>query len=465
MLDCSFFDTVLDGVFVVDSSNHIVYCNDVFGSISNVPARRLMKKPVDEVFNDNRGLLEQIRGVQAGQAHMPYVEMPYQPRGEEMRQIQVSAQAYHGHVLVYVRDVSLEALLHKKYKNELGQKEGLIGQLDRKVFELEFLLDTVSLAISQGENDFLKDIIMKRIVEHLDMEFILTYKRVESQPNEYEITPLQSYLADETGTARVRSHLWQGVKIWQEVDFDKAFAQQTCILQERADFWVVSTAVQSKNQDWSIFSYYYAKDKGDKARLDLKLLDSLTRQTFLLLENQELFRQSITDEKTKLYNQRYFKYRLDQEIKRSRKQGNAFALLVFDIDHFKKFNDTHGHLVGDQVLIEVARVIKSCFRATDITARFGGEEFVAICVETNADGAYLVAERARKAIESTRVRTADGQELQVTTSIGVSLCPYDTQDPEQLFELADQALYRAKKGGRNRTEMAQSKSEPIAQGS
>lgn len=136
------------------------------------------------------------------------------------------------------------------------------------------------------------------------------------------------------------------------------------------------------------------------------------------------------------------------------------SMLFLDIDHFKKFNDTHGHQAGDAVLKTVAEKIRSTVRPQDLVARFGGEEFYVVLPEADAEGAYKVAERVRKAIESTTVHYGDN-ELKVTASIGISSLkdlprPLET-DPKKASELllqyADQAVYTAKRNGRNRVEV------------
>lgn len=453
-MEWALFDTVLDGVFIVNSENQFVYCNDAFALLAGYPARRMIGKSPRDLLPDNQVLFEQIEAVLGGAEHMPYAEITFVDRAKESKPVQISSQSMQGHALCFVRDVSLETVLHDKYKRELSQKEGFIAQLDRKVFELQFLLDTVNLVIDQGDNEFLKYLLMKRILDQLKMDYILTFKCRKQDFGRNEVMPQEFSYSDGTSTVKIRGQIARSSERWATTDLDAVFANGACILTEGDDFYAVSASVVSKNQDRMIFSYHYPKKDLERARQDQKLLESVTKQTFLLVENQELFRQSITDEKTKLYNQRYFKFRLEQEIKRSRNIGLSFALLVFDIDHFKKFNDTHGHLVGDQVLIETAKVIRGCFRATDIVSRFGGEEFVVIAVETNVEGARLAAERSRKAVEAMTVKTAEGKELKVTVSIGVALCPEHAIGADEIFEVADQALYKAKQGGRNRVEFA-----------
>ena len=161
--------------------------------------------------------------------------------------------------------------------------------------------------------------------------------------------------------------------------------------------------------------------------------------------NAELERLSVTDQLTGLYNRRRLAEVLANEVLRSRRHEHPFALLVMDVDNFKKFNDAYGHLAGDRVLATVADVIRETTREIDTPARYGGEEFVVVLPETQMEAAVEVAERIRLVMAS---RIFDGR--RVTISIGVAEFPAHGGDPEALIAAADAALYRAKEEGRNR---------------
>jgi diguanylate cyclase (GGDEF)-like protein len=125
-------------------------------------------------------------------------------------------------------------------------------------------------------------------------------------------------------------------------------------------------------------------------------------------------------------------------------------VLLFDIDHFKSINDTHGHAVGDQVLTQVARISLGCLRESAIVARYGGEEFVALLPDTPIEAATPLAERLRAAIAGVAIESPRGEPIRVTLSIGASeIMPVDTRI-DALIDRADEAMYRAKKTGRNR---------------
>ena len=131
------------------------------------------------------------------------------------------------------------------------------------------------------------------------------------------------------------------------------------------------------------------------------------------------------------------------------------CLLMLDVDHFKNVNDTYGHLSGDRVLRQIAKTLIERTRAQDQVGRFGGEEFLVIVPDTDVDGALTLAETLRTSIENVAFVTEEGKAINVTVSIGVSqLRASGSQQPEKLIALADQALYRAKLGGRNRRSSA-----------
>ena len=166
--------------------------------------------------------------------------------------------------------------------------------------------------------------------------------------------------------------------------------------------------------------------------------------------NLELNRLATTDSLTGAWNRRYFEQAAAFEIARTDRYGDPLALLMLDIDHFKLLNDTHGHPVGDKVLVELTRRVRPRLRATDIWARWGGEEFVALLPDTNGEDAVRLAEKLRQLIAGEPFPGVG----QVTSSFGVAeFRPDETAD--HWFTRVDKALYAAKKAGRNRVSLHQ----------
>ena len=160
---------------------------------------------------------------------------------------------------------------------------------------------------------------------------------------------------------------------------------------------------------------------------------------------------AITDQLTGLFNRRYMSRHLGTLIDSANTTGKPVSFLILDIDYFKQVNDTHGHDIGDEVLREFASRISANVRGIDLACRYGGEEFVVVMPDTDLNFAYMVAERLRQAVADApfRITPAPGQ-LSVTISIGVTASEGTRDTPEALLKRADQALYRAKRDGRNR---------------
>lgn len=153
---------------------------------------------------------------------------------------------------------------------------------------------------------------------------------------------------------------------------------------------------------------------------------------------------------TDLLNRRELESQLTSEFDRAQRYGGTFAVVLFDIDYFKRVNDTFGHHAGDEVLRCVAKVAKDTARVSDVVARYGGEEFVVIAINTDVDGAVRLAERLRLAVAALSVDYED-KSIAVTISVGVSGYRDGMTDHEELFREADVALYQSKAGGRNLT--------------
>ena len=171
-------------------------------------------------------------------------------------------------------------------------------------------------------------------------------------------------------------------------------------------------------------------------------------------QNQVLEMLSITDSLTGLYNRSKLDAILSDQLARFKRTQREFTLLMMDIDHFKTLNDTYGHITGDEILAAVARILVQSIRSIDYAARYGGDEFIIILVETTADQALKTAERIRSQVENMRYSFRDST-IAVTVSIGIVQCQSDDMTATAVFARADSALYEAKRAGRNRAHYAQ----------
>ncbi|MGN6224601.1 diguanylate cyclase [Pseudoxanthomonas sp.] len=202
--------------------------------------------------------------------------------------------------------------------------------------------------------------------------------------------------------------------------------------------------------------YLSSHDDGFLARQDL--VETAAEQLSMALSNLELQErlriQSIREPLTGLFNRRYLEESLARELARCERRGLPLSVMMMDLDHFKAFNDLHGHVGGDTLLSGFGQLLLRLARAEDIACRYGGEEFTLILPETDAETARERAESIRAAVAAMRIRHM-GQELPaVTVSIGVASFPLNGREGESLIRHADEALYRAKRGGRDRVEMA-----------
>ncbi|HAF43643.1 MAG TPA: GGDEF domain-containing protein [Gallionellaceae bacterium] len=187
---------------------------------------------------------------------------------------------------------------------------------------------------------------------------------------------------------------------------------------------------------------------------------SLALQTAADLKRISLLEsENISDPLTKVFNRRYLDRRLEDEVARSMRYSIGLSVLMIDIDHFKRVNDTYGHHGGDAALFAMGHLLKSALRDLDVVARYGGEEFMVLCINTGIDGAALVAERLRHLVESHPIEVADAagtsQTIKISISIGAAGLGGGIDSKAALVQAADKALYRAKQEGRNRVVVAE----------
>ncbi len=185
--------------------------------------------------------------------------------------------------------------------------------------------------------------------------------------------------------------------------------------------------------------------------LERMYIDKLTRFISIAIQNNLHHQSSITDAKTGLFNNSYFMQRLNQEISHVSRHRTDAGVIMLDVDFFKKFNDTWGHLAGDEALSCLAAVLRETVRSEDVAARFGGEEFCVLGIECDAPGIFQMSERIRRAVEAMVIPFKD-EKLSVTVSLGCCVLDPDMNvSPQHYLDMADRALYRSKKGGRNRS--------------
>jgi len=187
---------------------------------------------------------------------------------------------------------------------------------------------------------------------------------------------------------------------------------------------------------------------GDQVKIGDTIFKYLVGSDVETAYHEEIYQMTIKDGLTNIFNKRYFIEALEREMSRAQRHDRKLSILMFDIDFFKKVNDTYGHLAGDYVLQEIATIISDRARHEEIFARYGGEEFVVLLPESPIDGALSLAEQLRELIE-THQFTFEDEDISVTISIGIATIDSEISTASALVKKADDCLYQAKSEGRN----------------
>jgi diguanylate cyclase (GGDEF)-like protein len=231
------------------------------------------------------------------------------------------------------------------------------------------------------------------------------------------------------------------------------FLEQECFPQQHGSFICVPLRIKGR-EVIGVLNAQKPEPHGFSMG-DLDLFQAVANQVAAALENAQLYQRtkelSARDDLTGLFNRRHFFDNLEKEIQRARRYRRVFSLLMLDLDDFKGYNDTYGHLRGDEALKEVSRLLVANTRRADVVGRYGGEEFVVLLPENNKQGALVVAEKIRAAMEQ---HPFFGRETQpgghMTVTLGLVTYPVDSEDGMELLDLADRALYAGKQQGGNR---------------
>ncbi|OGB93189.1 MAG: hypothetical protein A3H39_18680 [candidate division NC10 bacterium RIFCSPLOWO2_02_FULL_66_22] len=234
---------------------------------------------------------------------------------------------------------------------------------------------------------------------------------------------------------------------------ESRFLEQECFPQQHGSFICVPLRIKGR-EVIGVLNAQKPEPHGFSLG-DMDLFQAVANQVAAALENAQLYQRtkelSARDDLTGLFNRRHFFDNLEKEIQRARRYRRVFSLLMLDLDDFKGYNDTHGHLRGDEALKEVARLLLANSRRADVVGRFGGEEFVVLLPEINKQGAAVVAEKMRTAVEQYAFFGRESQPGgRLTVTLGLVTYPVDSEEGLELVDLADRALYAGKQQGGNR---------------
>ncbi|WP_394828666.1 diguanylate cyclase [Pendulispora albinea] len=230
-------------------------------------------------------------------------------------------------------------------------------------------------------------------------------------------------------------------------------SRRHCVIEERNDTWWCADQ-RSTNGTYVNDERVVSERKlenGDRMKIGSNILKYFAGDDVEALYHEEIYRMTIIDALTGAYLKRYLLEHLEKEMGRARRHERDLSLMMFDLDHFKRINDERGHVTGDHVLKEVARLVLGRLRPSDVLARYGGEEFAVVLPETSLEAARTVAEGLRASIESASFEF-QGERIPVTISCGLTLFTKTDKSAPDMIQRADERLYAAKRGGRNRVE-------------
>lgn len=273
---------------------------------------------------------------------------------------------------------------------------------------------------------------------------------------------------DTKAIKNIRLKIGEGIAGWvaktgepllvDDVKNDKRFTKKVDKASNFKTESVICVPLKSKGKILGVIELINRVNKVQYDKNDLLILLIIADYAAIALENAKYFQRvqelTITDDLTKLYNSRYMHEFLDIEVSRIERYGGNMSIVFIDLDHFKEVNDTYGHLIGSQLLVEISKVIASKLRKIDFAARYGGDEFVLCLTHTDKKSAHLVASRIRKALNSTVFLKNHDLKIKITASFGIASLPEDATDKVELIKLADQAMYRVKNSTRDNIELA-----------
>ncbi len=435
------FENFVDAICILNEELQPVYFNPSFANlVEETSLAGIRKKKIFELVHIEEFDWDRVKSGTKALLESPVREAQFKTKTREGR-MQITWKSIRDldgfvRVLVYLKDVSLEDVLNRKYHEELLKKEETIKALDQHLFQISLIRDVLERTTTFDD----PLVMLRNLFAHLagilkiDFAMYLRQETINASPilfaysdngelNQKEIRDLSELvkpqlLANELSHQQLGGYTWLSFRYLDDSDRQKFF-----VFAKRIDF-----------------SYE-----------DENLLETICEPLSFSMDNRELFKKAMTDEMTDLYNHRYFKVRLENELREHGERKKTLGLLLLDIDHFKKVNDTYGHLVGDIVLKAASLCLKNFCRSTDVPARYGGEEFALILPDIDESNILSIGERLRQTIEALAIAVPGiDHPLRITASIGLSIFPLHGRTPTELIGTADQALYEAKRSGRNK---------------
>ena len=404
------FNAVNDAICLLDIDNHIIRCNHTMSEIFGITQEALVGKPCWEIVH---GMTEPI-------PDCPVIKIKRSLKREET-EIQIKGKwlniiAYpildDNHALITVVHIIRDITDRKKAEEALSESEYKYKSLIENIPDIIFTIDL------EGKITFISK--RAREISGYENEEIINRNIFDFIPEEEHQSTMEKLQKGMKGEKIKHVQMPVTVKSGEKLFFDFSFSR---IYKDGAVIGAQGTAV----------------DITERKKAEDELRESEQKYRAL----------STIDDLTQLYNSRHFYAQLEREMERSNRYEQPLTLLLLDLDRFKNFNDTYGHVEGDYVLSRLGQVVKRCLRETDSAYRYGGEEFTIILPTTTSKDGIVTAKRIQSELKQEAFSPVPGQELYVTVSIG--LAQYKPREEMKAFvQRADQLMYQAKKNGRNR---------------
>jgi diguanylate cyclase (GGDEF)-like protein len=359
---------------------------------------------------------------------------------------------YHGHVLLD------EAELHLPFFLRYAEQR---RQADTQLARLERLLTAVSQMHASLDQQRVASAILVELKQWVSADSWLLYsisddgQFLELALSEGVRTRPQSLTLSVNGPGLIERALQQG----EIAVFNQAEEAARGEGRKRTEGAVLCLPLVVEGNVVGVVEAIRNEESGTFDALDEQMLKELTRIASTALNNSLRFARTerlyMQDDLTRLYNSRYLRQFLDNEVKRSRRYGSPVSVAFIDLDGFKGVNDRYGHRVGSETLREVADLLAVSVRETDVVARYGGDEFMIVLPETDAKKALGTVERIRQRLADQLFNGGSGHHFHLTASFGIAACPDHAQAMADLIEKADLAMYRAKAANKNNVKLAQ----------
>ena len=356
--------------------------------------------------------------------------------------------------------------MEKKFTTNLSRSRSdqaiLNKDLKRKIFDLNAVLGMVSNLYSVSEEERLFSVFSKMMQDHLRAKSVLIMLPEEKA---HDIVAKYSFGTQLGNLADFRIEKGKGLygwirnekELWSLYDLRK-FSEEEILRELLSEGFQIGAKLFFTQDRFGLVLLGEKLDGSKYRQIELQILAILVSMVGITYKNIKHYKTieelSYTDSMTELYNYRYFYKRLTEEVFRAKRFSRKLALVIFDIDDFKIYNDTYGHQAGDQVLKQLGELLSHIVRSIDVVSRYGGDEFCVIMPESDQDECFKFMERLRKAIMNHSFKDQNGgHEHNITVSLGGAIYPYDARTVDRIIYCADMVLLKAKSLGRNKSMM------------